>query len=644
MRLSGELLQQASKSQPASEFLIPEQWHLDRTECLNELGLTGRAAVFVSIELRLRQLRTLKGCFDLTVSSLGLQSAVAGNADADDNGELPERGEPRRPGMRGGGRVARVQGLAVVSLDASLNDLSAIDGLTGFSSLLRLNLAINQIAKIANLDSLTTLRELTLANNRLARIEGLASLVHLRLLDLSNNDIELIENLDALTSLVELRLDGNALAHLDNLAQLTALRVLSASGNRLADAQHLTFIPSLERVLLADNAIAELDPLAQTLRSLPRLTEACFSGNPIEQHRHYRLRLLESDNMRVLDAFAVTPLFRQQAALHASDAALGDVVALTTGAYLEKIDSVRRAKETKLASLRDQQIDVSTRYDSLASRLETELNVLTSHLHSVLRARRAELDVEQVRDVLRASEAARWHAIAHALEHNTAAWHAELRRVAEGMTHDSKLAALAMKSPAVWRALKEQELALRQADDVERTRADARLRLAVQEAEAKLQREREAATADLMQPIDDRMARALDSWHVRPSADANTEAEDTFASASPPRAGAAGRSPRRPAPASNSLHPAGRGAQAGKGSGATPRTDPRSRSRSGFSGSVSGNDDASYASFDAASSCVSAERSPISSISRDVDRARSRSDAKASPAPAKSRSRLCIVQ
>ena len=83
---------------------------------------------------------------------------------------------------------------------------------------------------------------------------------------------------------------------------------LDLSFNKLTSiSTELAEFSSLKIMYLHGNMLKELGKVLQTLRSLPRLYSLTLHGNPLEEHKRYRVKILNSlPQLRSLDFTNVT--------------------------------------------------------------------------------------------------------------------------------------------------------------------------------------------------------------------------------------------------------------------------------------------------------------------------------------------------
>ena len=154
----------------------------------------------------------------------------------------------------------------------------SIDVLTATSLLL----SFKNLAAIDHLSAFTRLTKLQLDNNHISKIQGLDALVNLTWLDLSFNQISRIEGLDKLTQLTDLSLSHNCIESIDDasLRHLhSTLQCLTLSNNRIAsidEVKRLRPFTALRLLVLKDNPIHQQQPEEYQLTVLAFLTQLVY--------------------------------------------------------------------------------------------------------------------------------------------------------------------------------------------------------------------------------------------------------------------------------------------------------------------------------------------------------------------------------
>ena len=124
-------------------------------------------------------------------------------------------------------------------LQASIRNISDLEGIQYCLDLERLYLGGNQIEDITPLASLTALTVLWLKDNQIADISPLSGLSNLDNLWLENNQIVDITPLASLTAVTFLWLDDNQIVDISPLSGLSNLESLRLQGNQIADVSPL---------------------------------------------------------------------------------------------------------------------------------------------------------------------------------------------------------------------------------------------------------------------------------------------------------------------------------------------------------------------------------------------------------------------
>lgn len=158
-------------------------------------------------------------------------------------------------------------GPKIVSLNVSTNLITTFLPLASkFPNLRHVNASLNQLETLEGLSSLAECRHLNVANNYLHEFRSLReSLPHLTFLDASFNQLDTLHtNPDVLTflppTLVELRLVGNV--HLHTVRGISKacpnLNILHLQKNKLVDIDPLAGMTSLRELSVASNHISDL--------------------------------------------------------------------------------------------------------------------------------------------------------------------------------------------------------------------------------------------------------------------------------------------------------------------------------------------------------------------------------------------------
>ena len=116
------------------------------------------------------------------------------------------------------------------SLNASMNDISALESVTSMKKLKSLDLSSNGIANVDGIEALTELTSLNLESNQIVDFGKIAKLTNLESLKLKNNLITSMANVASLTKLKELTI-GSKLTAIEGLDKCTELEVLSVGKN-----------------------------------------------------------------------------------------------------------------------------------------------------------------------------------------------------------------------------------------------------------------------------------------------------------------------------------------------------------------------------------------------------------------------------
>ena len=304
----------------------------------------------------------------------------------------------------------------------------------------------------------------------------------LRRLNLSGNRLESLEGLSPwLASLRVLHVGGNRLQHLVGLEGLKSLETLHAQSNELSDVAHVGLVPTLTDVDLAENKVDNLGATAAAVALRGKLHALRLCGNPIEEERAYRFRLLDSNrHIRLLDDKDIEHGIREELALIKKKDDLAEIVDETTKTYTSKVELEERRKAEMVKLYKKRIKDVEEAFLKHRQAVEEELKDCVGYAEE-LRTTDAGIaqswlasdeGVEEWRRLLR-EDAAKWRADTLTAERDgRAAQQEEAREEAEAMSFFDKLHTLSLERPAVWQAMKRKELANREEEE----KAEARLR------------------------------------------------------------------------------------------------------------------------------------------------------------------------
>lgn len=253
-----------------------------------------------------------------------------------------------------------------VHLDASVNSITKIKNIEHFTNLRSLDLSNNHIQVIGDkLSTLVRLRELNLSNNSIIRLEGISACKKLCLLNLQGNNIPKIENLSGHRKLRSLNLSGNQIVRLEALNDIPNLTHLDLSRNQIVNAEELAFCTSISKLYLGHNNLDDLVTLGHSLHGLANLKQLNMLGNPVCEMRDYRLRVLENENIKMLDDIEIKPRLRTYLAEMERRAELEDIMEATTKDYM---DSIALERESKVSFHRDSNISISRLYFCVLNR------------------------------------------------------------------------------------------------------------------------------------------------------------------------------------------------------------------------------------------------------------------------------------
>ena len=166
---------------------------------------------------------------------------------------------------------------ALQELDVSYNSLSSIAPLITCGALKKLNASNNQIDHLIAFPN-TFIETLDLSVNLLTDIEVLAGFTALKDLDLSKNQLTDISALSALEQLVVLRFARNAVTELPQWKQSCSLSAIDGSYNGITSVAALKGLQHLNRVNLDYNKISNVNALADCRN----LIQVDIFGNPVK--------------------------------------------------------------------------------------------------------------------------------------------------------------------------------------------------------------------------------------------------------------------------------------------------------------------------------------------------------------------------
>ncbi|XP_056908246.1 leucine-rich repeat and IQ domain-containing protein 1 isoform X2 [Takifugu flavidus] len=205
-------------------------------------------------------------------------------------------------------KLTSIHGLAGTEnldvLNLSHNSITRISGLESMKRLQKLSLDHNELISTAGLSDTYTLLHLSCSHNHLTSVEGLENNALLHTLDLSANSLAEPPRLSNQVLLRELHLDDNSISSLQALAAcwLPLMQRLSVAQNRIPDLPSMSDYVSLEQLDLQLNCISELQNVCASLKGCLSLREVHLTGNPLQQERSWRSRLLRAvPGLRVVD-------------------------------------------------------------------------------------------------------------------------------------------------------------------------------------------------------------------------------------------------------------------------------------------------------------------------------------------------------
>ena len=179
----------------------------------------------------------------------------------------------------------RVLHAGSIAIGGGRNSVLDLQGLSGATSLVELNLDGNGIVDFTPLGTLVNLKRLNIgrtnADNRQTplNLNGIGALVDLEELIIDQSAVADLSPLSTLANLQVLQLWYNwTISDLSPLRELTSLRELNLSGNNVSDLSPLRNLQSLEVLNLSGNKVSDLSPLA----GLTKLKDLDLAGNEYE--------------------------------------------------------------------------------------------------------------------------------------------------------------------------------------------------------------------------------------------------------------------------------------------------------------------------------------------------------------------------
>ncbi|XP_069083647.1 protein phosphatase 1 regulatory subunit 7-like [Pleurodeles waltl] len=193
----------------------------------------------------------------------------------------------------------------VVKLDVSLNELEElkVGSLLPFKNLSELDASLNALDNIEGVSVLHSLAVLNLNYNALTSTKGLESCKSLTVLNLSHNQVKTIRDLPLLSNLTHLHLDSNKLKYLDGVQNLPRLHELYVQNNEISSLLPLSPALTLNVLDASNNHIQFLPQSLQVLKGLRRLKQLKLKGNPLARDNRYVTAIAQSTSVEILDNF-----------------------------------------------------------------------------------------------------------------------------------------------------------------------------------------------------------------------------------------------------------------------------------------------------------------------------------------------------
>ncbi|RYP70130.1 hypothetical protein DL771_005642 [Monosporascus sp. 5C6A] len=183
----------------------------------------------------------------------------------------------------------------VVTLDASNNSISHLDGVPG--SVRNLRMTCNQLSELTAWGHLMNLQYVDVSNNQLNSLYPFKELVHLRNLRADNNQIASLDGINLHDSLQVLRVRGNLIEKVDfDGTRLRRLTELDLEGNQISSIQNVDQLPCLATLNLQHNWLTSFDPTPN--QPMPSLRYLKLSDNDLvtlDLSAYTSLRLLHAD-------------------------------------------------------------------------------------------------------------------------------------------------------------------------------------------------------------------------------------------------------------------------------------------------------------------------------------------------------------
>ncbi|XP_078504930.1 uncharacterized protein LOC144763317 [Lissotriton helveticus] len=191
----------------------------------------------------------------------------------------------------------------VVKLDLSLNELEELKAgsLLPFKNLSELDASLNALGNIEGVSVLPNLAVLNLNYNALTSTKGLESCKSLTVLNLSHNHVKTIRDLPLLSNLTHLHLDSNKLKSLDGVQNLPRLHELYVQNNEISSLLPLSPSLTLNVLDASNNHIQFLPQSLQVLRGLRRLKQLKLKGNPLARDNRYVSAIAQATSVEILD-------------------------------------------------------------------------------------------------------------------------------------------------------------------------------------------------------------------------------------------------------------------------------------------------------------------------------------------------------
>ncbi|KAK1166946.1 leucine-rich repeat-containing protein 23-like isoform X1 [Acipenser oxyrinchus oxyrinchus] len=191
----------------------------------------------------------------------------------------------------------------ILKLDISLNELEELqnESMYPLENLCELNASLNALKGIQGVSVLPHLLDLQLSYNAISNVRGLQHNKMLTILNVSHNQIRTILGMPVLSNLTEVHIDSNKLESLEGIQNLPQLQELHAQNNQIRNLLPLSSSLNLHFADISNNEIHSLHESLQILKTLFRLKQLKLKGNPIARDNRYVTMVKQSTAVEILD-------------------------------------------------------------------------------------------------------------------------------------------------------------------------------------------------------------------------------------------------------------------------------------------------------------------------------------------------------